>query len=114
MNPPEIHMGWIEEELSSTSITEAWVETHASLGELWRKLAQEKYINNDVVMVDIGKKEKKDEKVDKTMSTPKKALIFAGEDSILKSPLSRSKSQGSSQIYFRSRSNKKFTMKKDI
>ena len=65
-------------------------------------------------MVDIGKKEKKDEKVDKTMSTPKKTLIFAGEDSILKSPLSRSKSQGSSQIYFRPRSNKKFTMKKDI
>ena len=40
------------------------------------------------------------------MTTPKKDLTFAVEDSILKSSLNRFEPQGASQVYFRLRSNK--------
>ena len=110
----EIHTGWIGEELMSTTFMEMWVGAHTSFGKLWIKSAKEKDMNNDVIIIYTGEKEKKDGNSNEKMTTPKSALTFAGDFSNLKLSLSRSKPQGSSHIYFRPRSNKKATKKRGM
>ena len=64
-------------------------------------MAQEKDINNGIVIVDTGVKEKKGGIIDGKMATPKKALTFAGEGIIFISSLSRVKPNVFSQVYER-------------
>ena len=35
-NPPEVHSGWIGNELPSTAITDAWAGAQEAFGEAWR------------------------------------------------------------------------------
>ena len=105
-SPPDIHQGWIGDELPATIITEAWVGAGEVFGELWVQ---------DIVMEEADTATEDSESFTPSMSTPKKTLRFTEASSILKEPsISKKKPIGFTQPYFRPRSNLKPKKKKGL
>ena len=105
-SPPDIHQGWIGEELPATIITEAWVGAGEVFGELWVQ---------DTVMEEADTATEDSGEVTPSMSTPTKTLRFTEASSILKEPsVSKRKPIGFTQPYFRPRSNLKPKKKKGL
>ena len=103
-SPPDIHQGWIVDELPSTTITEAWVGAGEVFGEI---------CVHDTVMEEADTAMEDSDEFTSSMSTPKKTLRFTEANSILKEPsVSKWKLIGFTQPYFRPRSNLKPKKKK--
>jgi len=76
-SPPDIHQGWIGNELPAIIITEAWVGAGEVFGELWVQ---------DIVMEEADTATEDSEAFTPSMSTPKKTLRFTEASIILKEP----------------------------
>ena len=68
-SPPNIHQGWISDELPVTTITEAWVGEGEVFGELWV---------HDTVMEEADTATEDSEEFTPSMSTPKKNITLYG------------------------------------
>ena len=83
-SPPDIHQGWIGDELPSTTITEAWAGVREVFGEL---LIQDTVMEEvDTAIEDSDTGIKQQEEFTQTMSTPTKILRFTAASSFLKEP----------------------------
>ena len=76
-SPPDIHQGWIGDELPATIITAAWVGAGEVFRELWVQ---------DTVMEEADTATEDSEELTPSMSTPKKTLRFTEASIILKEP----------------------------
>ena len=76
-SPPDIHQGWIGDELPATIITEAWVGAGEVFGELWVQ---------DTVMEEADTATEDSEELTPSMSTPKKHYALRRQAAYLKNP----------------------------
>ena len=69
LSPPDIHQGWIGDELPSTTITEAWAGVGEVYGELWIQDTVMEEVDTAIEDSDTGIEQQ--EEFTQTMSTPK-------------------------------------------
>ena len=83
-SPPDIHQGWIGDELPSTTITEAWVGVREVFGELLIHDTVMEEVDTAIEDSDTGIEQQ--EEFTQTLSTPKQYYDLRRQVASLKNP----------------------------